>query len=87
MIKVVEGDLIGRGKKFGIVASRFNDFMTKELVAGCTDTLLRHGVKEDDILVSWAPGAFELPLVAGKMAKTKSFNALICLGTVIRGGR
>jgi 6,7-dimethyl-8-ribityllumazine synthase len=85
MIKVVEGDLIGRGKKFGIVASRFNDFMTKELVAGCTDTLLRHGVKEDDILVSWAPGAFELPLVAGKMAKTKSFNALICLGTVIRG--
>ncbi|MFY9402805.1 MAG: 6,7-dimethyl-8-ribityllumazine synthase [Candidatus Omnitrophota bacterium] len=85
MIKVVEGDLIGRGKKFGIVASRFNDFMTKELVAGCTDTLLRHGVKEEDILVSWAPGAFELPLVVGKMAKTKSFNALICLGTVIRG--
>ena len=77
--------MIGRGKKFGIVASRFNDFMTKELVAGCTDTLLRHGVKEEDILVSWAPGAFELPLVVGKMAKTKSFNALICLGTVIRG--
>ena len=85
MVKVIEGNLIGKGKKFGIVVSRFNDFMTKELVAGCTDTLLRHGVSEQDLVISWVPGAFEIPLVAEKMAKTKSYDAVICLGTIIRG--
>ncbi|MBN2831604.1 MAG: 6,7-dimethyl-8-ribityllumazine synthase [Candidatus Omnitrophica bacterium] len=85
MVKVVEGNLIAKGKKFGIVASRFNDFMTKELVSGCTDTLLRHGVLEQDLTITWVPGAFEIPLVAEKMAKSKSYDAVICLGTVIRG--
>ncbi|OQB15870.1 MAG: 6,7-dimethyl-8-ribityllumazine synthase [Candidatus Omnitrophica bacterium ADurb.Bin205] len=85
MSKVIEGSLIAKGKKFGIIASRFNDFMTKELVSGCSDTLLRHGVLEQDLTISWVPGAFEIPLVAQKMAKTKSYDAIICLGTVIRG--
>lgn len=85
MVKVIEGNLLAKGKSFGLVASRFNDFMTKELVSGCIDTLTRHGAEDKDITVVWAPGAFELPLAAQKMAKSKSFDALICLGTVIRG--
>ena len=85
MAKLIEGNLIAKGKKFGIVASRFNDFITKELVAGCTDTLLRHGALDQDLVISWVPGAFEIPLIAEKMAKTKSYDAVICLGTVIRG--
>jgi len=85
MMKTVEGNLIAKGKKFGIVASRFNDFMTKELVSGCSDTLIRHGAQESDLSVAWVPGAFEIPLAAQKLAKTKAFDALICLGTVIRG--
>ena len=84
-MKTVEGNLIAKGKKFGIVASRFNDFMTKELVSGCSDTLIRHGAQESDLSVAWVPGAFEIPLAAQKLAKTKAFDALICLGTVIRG--
>jgi 6,7-dimethyl-8-ribityllumazine synthase len=76
---------LAKGQSFGLVASRFNDFMTKELVNGCIDTLIRHGAEEKDITVTWVPGAFEVPLIAQKMAKTKSFDALICLGTVIRG--
>jgi len=85
MVKVIEGKLLARGMSFGLVASRFNDFMTKELVSGCIDTLVRHGAEDKDIRVVWVPGAFEIPLIAQKMAKTKSFNALICLGTIIRG--
>jgi len=85
MAKVIEGNLIAKGKRFGIVASRFNDFMTKELVAGCTDTLIRHGAGIEDITVSWVPGAFEIPLIAQKFARGKSYDAVICLGTVIRG--
>jgi len=85
MAKVVEGSLIAKGKKFGIVASRFNEFTTKELIAGCIDTLLRHGAEEKDTQVTWVPGAFEIPLVAQRLAKSKSFDAVICLGTVIRG--
>jgi 6,7-dimethyl-8-ribityllumazine synthase len=85
MAKVMEGDLIGKGKKFGIIASRFNDFITKELVSGCLDTLARHGAQAQDVTVAWTPGAFEIPLVAQKMARAKSYDALICLGTVIRG--
>ena len=85
MSKVIEGNLIAKGKKFSIVASRFNDLMTKELVSGCADTLVRHGVLDQDITIAWVPGAFEIPTVAQKLAKTKDFDAVICLGTVIRG--
>ncbi len=85
MVKVIEGNLLAKGKSFGVVVSRFNDFMTKELVNGCIDTLKRHGADDKDITVAWVPGAFELPMIAQKMAKNKSFDALICLGTVIRG--
>jgi 6,7-dimethyl-8-ribityllumazine synthase len=85
MVKTVEGNLIAKGKKFGIVASRFNDFITKELISGCTDTLLRHGAEEKDLVVTWVPGSFEIPLLAQKMAKSKEYDAVICLGTVIRG--
>jgi 6,7-dimethyl-8-ribityllumazine synthase len=85
MVKTIEGNLIARGKKFAIVASRFNDFITKELISGCTDTLIRHSAEEKDIILTWAPGSFELPLVAKKLANSKSFDAVICLGTVIRG--
>ena len=85
MVRTIEGNLIAKGKRFAVVASRFNDFITKELIAGCTDTLIRHGADEKDMVVTWAPGAFELPLVAKKIANAKSFDAVICLGTVIRG--
>ncbi|MFH1622110.1 MAG: 6,7-dimethyl-8-ribityllumazine synthase [Candidatus Omnitrophota bacterium] len=85
MLKIMEGQLVSKGKKYAIVASRFNDFVTKELLAGCIDTLKRHGAKETEIEVSWVPGSFEIPQVAMKLAKSKSFNAVICLGTVIRG--
>ena len=85
MVKVIEGKLLAKGQSFGLIASRFNDFMTKELVSGCIDTLVRHGAEDKDITVAWVPGAFEIPLVAQKMAKSKDFDALICLGTVIRG--
>ncbi len=85
MVKVIEGNLIAKGKKFSIVASRFNDFITKELISGCVDTLVRHGAEDRDIVVTWVPGAFEIPTVALKLAKSKSYEAVICLGTVIRG--
>jgi len=85
MVKVIEGGLIAKGKRFAIVASRFNDFITKELVRGCLDTLTRHGVEENSLCVTWVPGAFEIPTVVAKLAKSKSYDALICLGTVIRG--
>ena len=85
MAKVVEGNLIAKGKKFGIVASRFNDFITKELIAGCIDTLTRHGVDDKDVSVVWVPGSFEIPVAASLLVISKSFDAVICLGTVIRG--
>ncbi|RJP29783.1 MAG: 6,7-dimethyl-8-ribityllumazine synthase [Candidatus Omnitrophota bacterium] len=85
MVKTIEGSLIAKGKKFGLIASRFNDFITKELISGCVDTLIRHGAQEKDISLVWAPGAFEIPAIAAKLSKSKSFDALICLGTVIRG--
>jgi len=85
MAKVIEGNLIVKNKKFGLIASRFNDLMTKELVSGCLDTLTRHGANSDDLTIVWVPGAFEIPAVAAKMAKTKSYDALVCLGTIIRG--
>ncbi|MCX5711825.1 MAG: 6,7-dimethyl-8-ribityllumazine synthase [Candidatus Omnitrophica bacterium] len=85
MAKVIEGNMIAKGKKFGIAVSRFNDLVTKELLSGCIDTLVRHGAEENEIHVVWAPGAYEIPLVAQKMAKSKKYDAIICLGAVIRG--
>lgn len=85
MVKTLEGALVTKGKKFGIVASRFNDFITKKLLEACVDTLMRHGAKEAEIEVAWVPGAFEIPLVAKKMAGSKKYDGVICLGTVIRG--
>ena len=85
MVKTIEGQLIAKGKKFAIVASRFNDFITKQLIDGCVDTLLRHGVEKDNIELALVPGAFEIPLIAKKLTRQKGINAVICLGTVIRG--
>ncbi|MFH1888625.1 MAG: 6,7-dimethyl-8-ribityllumazine synthase [Candidatus Omnitrophota bacterium] len=85
MVKTREGNLIAKGRKFAVIASRFNDFITKELVSGCLNTLVRHGADNDELTVTWVPGAFEVPLIAQKLAKSKSYDALICLGTVIRG--
>ena len=85
MVKTIEGQLIAKGKKFGIVASRFNDFITKQLIDGCLDTLIRHGADKEKIELVYVPGAFEIPLIAQKLARTKGFDAVICLGAVIRG--
>jgi 6,7-dimethyl-8-ribityllumazine synthase len=85
MVKVNEGGLVVKGKRFSVVISRFNDFVTKSLLEGCCDTLKRHGTKETDIEVSWVPGAYEIPLAALQLAKGKKFDAIICLGTIIRG--
>jgi len=86
MSKPIEGMLVGKGLKFGLVVARFNDFITKKLVEGAEDALIRHGVKAEDIDVAWVPGSFEIPLVASKLAKSKRYAAVICLGAVIRGG-
>jgi 6,7-dimethyl-8-ribityllumazine synthase len=86
MGKTFEGNLLGKGLKFGVVVSRFNEFFSSKLLDGAKDALLRHGVNENDIEVAWTPGSFEIPLVAQKMAETKKYNAVICLGAVIRGG-
>jgi 6,7-dimethyl-8-ribityllumazine synthase len=84
-MKIIEGELQARGLKFCIVMSRFNDFITTRLLEGARDALLRHGAKEDDITVIKVPGSFEIPLVAKKMASKGAYNAIICLGTIIRG--
>ena len=86
MSKTFEGNLIGKGLKFGVVVSRFNEFFSGKLLEGAQDALLRHGVSETDIEIAWTPGSFEIPLIAQKMAETKKYNAVICLGAVIRGG-
>ncbi|MFC1904730.1 6,7-dimethyl-8-ribityllumazine synthase [Chloroflexota bacterium] len=86
MSKLFEGMLLGKGLKFGLVVSRFNEFLTKKLLEGAEDALLRHGVNKEDIEIAWVPGAFEIPLVAMKLAETKRYDAIICLGAVIRGG-
>jgi 6,7-dimethyl-8-ribityllumazine synthase len=85
MGKVYEGKLIGEGKKFGIVVSRFNDFISKELLAGAMDALTRHGAKEEDVEIAWVPGGFEIPGTARVMAESGKYHAVICLGAVIRG--
>jgi 6,7-dimethyl-8-ribityllumazine synthase len=84
--KRYEGTLLGEGLRFGVVISRFNEFITARLLEGAEDALLRHGVKESDIEVAWTPGSFEIPLVAKKMAQSGEYAAIICLGAVIRGG-
>jgi len=84
--KRYEGTLLGEGLRFGVVISRFNEFITARLLEGAEDALLRHGVKEGDIEVAWTPGSFEIPLVAKKMAQSGEYAAIICLGAVIRGG-
>lgn len=85
MVKTVEGQLIAKGKKFAIVVSRFNDFISKRLLEGAVDTLMRHGVKDSEIVSVWVPGAFEMPIVANKLARSKKFDAVLCIGAVIRG--
>ncbi|MCX5994833.1 MAG: 6,7-dimethyl-8-ribityllumazine synthase [Chloroflexi bacterium] len=77
---------MGEGLKFGVVVARFNEFITSKLLDGAQDTLTRHGVKEADIDVAWTPGSFEIPLIAKKMAESGRYDAIICLGAVIRGG-
>jgi 6,7-dimethyl-8-ribityllumazine synthase len=84
-VRVLEGKLIAEDLKFAIVAGRFNEFITNKLIGGAIDALKRHGVDEDNIELVWVPGAFEIPLIAKKMAELKRFNAVICLGAVIRG--
>ncbi len=85
MPKVIQGDLTAKGLKFGIVAARFNDFITARLLDGAMDALMRHGAAEGDIEVIKVPGSFEIPLAARVLAQSKKYNALICLGAVIRG--
>ena len=85
MVKVITGSLVAKDKKFVIVASRFNEFLTNQLVDGATDTLLRHGAKDADVELIWVPGSFEIPTVVGKLLKSKKFDAVLCLGTLIRG--
>jgi 6,7-dimethyl-8-ribityllumazine synthase len=84
-MKIIEGELQAKGIKFGIVISRFNEFITGKLLEGARDALIRHGAKEEDIDVVKVPGSFEIPMVAKRMASKGLYNAVICLGTVIRG--
>ncbi|MDO9747402.1 6,7-dimethyl-8-ribityllumazine synthase [Glaesserella parasuis] len=82
---IITGNLVATELKFGIVCARFNDFINDKLLSGAIDTLVRHGASESDIDTAWVPGAFEIPLVAKKMAESGKYDAVICLGTVIRG--
>mgnify|MGYP000863511559 FL=1 len=85
MANIIEGHISGKGLKFGIVVARFNEFITSRLLGGALDTLHRHEAKDEDVDVAWVPGAFEIPMVAKKMAESGQYDAVICLGTVIRG--
>lgn len=84
-MRVVEGNVIGTGLKIGILASRFNEFIVSKLIAGAEDALVRHGVDTEDIELVWVPGAFEIPIAAKKMAQSGKYDAVICLGAVIKG--
>lgn len=81
----IQGNLVAKEVKIGIVAGRFNEFITSKLLSGAQDALVRHDVKDDNIDVAWVPGAFEIPLIADKMAKSGKYDAVICLGAVIKG--
>ena len=84
-MKTFEGKLVSENIRVGIVCARFNEFIVSKLLSGCEDVLLRHGIQPDDIAVAWVPGAFEIPLIASKMAKSGKYDAVIALGAVIRG--
>lgn len=84
-MKTLEGKLVSKEIRIGIVASRFNEFITSKLLSGALDGLFRHGVPEEAVEVAWVPGAFEIPLIASKMAKSGKYDAVICVGAVIRG--
>jgi 6,7-dimethyl-8-ribityllumazine synthase len=84
-MRKLEGKVVAGQIKIGIVAARFNEFIVSKLVSGAQDALIRHGVSDDDIDIAWVPGAFEIPLIAQKMAETEKYDAVICLGAVIRG--
>lgn len=84
-MNIYEGKLVAQGLKIGIVAGRFNEFIVSKLVAGAIDGLKRHGVEDEEIDIAWVPGAFEIPLVADKMTKSDKYDAVICLGAVIKG--
>ena len=86
MAHIIQGQLNAEGKRFGILVSRFNEFITKRLLDGALDCIQRHGGKEEDIQVVWVPGSFEIPVVALKLAQSQKFDAVICLAAVIRGG-
>ena len=85
MAKVYQGNLIGTGLKIGIVVSRFNEFITSKLLGGALDALSRHGVDDGNIEIAWVPGSFEIPIAAGRMASSGKYDAVVCLGAVIRG--
>lgn len=85
MIKIIQGNLVAQDDKYAIVIARFNDFIGSKLLEGCVDALKRHGVDDDNIEVIWVPGAFEIPLVAKKLAKSSKYSAVITLGAVIKG--
>jgi 6,7-dimethyl-8-ribityllumazine synthase len=85
MVKVLTGKIKSKGKKFAIVVSRFNDFITKRLLDACLEELVRLGVKKSEITIAWVPGSFEIPVTAMRLARKKSIHAVICLGAVIRG--
>ena len=85
MVKIIQGDFVGNGKKFAIVVSRFNEFITSRLLDGAIDCFVRHGVNDNDIDVFWVPGSFEVPVTALRVAKSKKYDAVVCLGAVIRG--
>lgn len=84
-MKTLEGKLVSKDIRIGIVVARFNEFITSKLLGGALDGLLRHDVKEENIQIAWVPGAFEIPLIASKMAKSGKYDAVLCLGAVIRG--
>lgn len=85
MVNIFEGELSGKGLRFGIIISRFNQFISERLLEGAIDGLVRHGVKDNDIDIAKVPGAFEIPIMAKRMIETKKVNGVICLGTIIRG--
>ena len=84
-MKILEGNLVAQNVKIALVASRFNEFIVSKLISGAVDGLKRHNVADDDITLAWVPGAFEIPLIASKLAKSGKYDAVICLGAVIRG--
>jgi 6,7-dimethyl-8-ribityllumazine synthase len=85
MVKVVKGSLIAKGMKTALIVSRFNEFISSKLLGGAQDALVQHGAEEKDMSVFWVPGSFEIPPVAAKLARSKKYDAIVCLGAVLRG--